>query len=540
MSYITHFSSTDSAVDVEAEFNHNLKAKAKKKRKRRSNLALNQSRKKKKKFDYGESVIIKKPNTDSDINTEECELTEVGEVLSNSLSVGQPEIIYGQVEATVADDSVLEEISVTQESNSNSEAPLSFLQRSIQQCKETLIEQVIGKFDKENLLIHFMSFMNMIANGQLSVVNMSVLLSMELALLLSLASTTQMRYRDETALFWEVVLSVGGPRTLRLFSSDKHVGSVNSGKCEKSKYVPSKGNFNFAVPDEKILRKSRTGLPKVLKCGIIEEAIPLLDPNKEYVLSLDGKQTSPGLLNESEGDVNLWGYEGPPTLQQNLDKLGDEENVILEIVNSAARDDNCLDDFVADLKYVVQIITKRICSLRQAKVRYEQLRGRFKKKIYSHPEIGSRYSIAFSDIDCFIRRADMAIKRLLECNVRWCEIMASINDTSHCFRKNGPILLDSLPNSWILRHPDTLQLDAFLLQYPHYMKQRSELWEKLRNKSLITGSTMHNALGLRTLKAQKEHFKQFVHKSEEKTAITPAMQHGIDYEVLIKIIHRKC
>ena len=186
----------------------------------------------------------------------------MGEVLSHSLSVEQPEIIYGQVEANAADNSVSEEISVTHESNINSEAPLSFLQRSIQQCKDTLIEQVIGKFDKENLLIHFMSFMNMIANGQLSVVNMSVLLSMELALLLSLASTTQMRYRDETALFWEVVLSVGGPRTLRLFSSDKHVGSVNSGKCEKSKYVPSRGNFNFAVPDEKILRKSRTGLQK--------------------------------------------------------------------------------------------------------------------------------------------------------------------------------------------------------------------------------------------------------------------------------------
>ena len=109
MSNITHFSSTDSAVDVEAEFNHNLKAKLKRKRKRRSNLALNQSRKKKKKFDYGESVIIKKPNTDSDINTEDCELTEVGEVLSHSLSVEQPEIIYGQVEANAADNSVSEE-----------------------------------------------------------------------------------------------------------------------------------------------------------------------------------------------------------------------------------------------------------------------------------------------------------------------------------------------------------------------------------------------------------------------------------------------
>ena len=64
------------------------------------------------------------------------------------------------------------------------------------------------------------------------------------------------------------------------------------------------------------------------------------------------------------------------------------------------------------------------------------------------------------------------------------------------------------------------------------MKQRSDLWDKLGKKSLVTGSTMHNALGLHTLKAQKEHFKQFVYKSDDRVAITTAMQHGIDYEVL--------
>ena len=157
---------------------------------------------------------------------------------------------------------------------------------------------------------------------------------MEVALLLSLASTTQMRYRNETALFWEVVLAVGGPRTLRLFSSDKHMGLVNTGDCKKSKYEPSKGNFNFAVPDEKILRKSRTGLSKSVPCGIIEDSIKLLDRDKEYVLSLDGKQTSPGLINETEGDVNLWGHEGPPSLQENLDRIRLQEKFISNLVNA--------------------------------------------------------------------------------------------------------------------------------------------------------------------------------------------------------------
>ena len=70
---------------------------------------------------------------------------------------------------------------------------------------------------------------------------------------------------------------------------------------------------------KKTLLKSKTGLPKVIPCGIIEESVKLLDKDKEFVQSLDGKQLILGLLNESEGDVNLRGYEGPPSLKDNLE-----------------------------------------------------------------------------------------------------------------------------------------------------------------------------------------------------------------------------
>ena len=144
-----------------------------------------------------------------------------------------------------------------------------------------------------------------------------------------------------------------------------------------------------------------------------------------------------------------------------------------------------------------------------AKVRYEQLRKRFQKKITMWPDIGSKYSVAFSEIDCFIKRADDAIEKLLQTNVKWCHIISKINGNEHCFRKWGPILLDSILNSWILRHPDTLQLDEFLKKFLKYMKQRTDLWMDLKNKSFLTGSTMHSVLGLQTLKEQWDHFKIF-------------------------------
>ena len=156
-----------------------------------------------------------------------------------------------------------------------------------------------------------------------------------------------------------------------------------------------------------------------------------------------------------------------------------QENCILDVVGKASRFDSNINEFAPDLKIVAQIVTKCIRSLREAKVRYEQLRSRFKKKIAARLDIGSRYDVAFSDINSFIRRADIAIKNLLEINVEWCSIMATLNGNGAIFRKCGPILLDLMLNSWILRSPETLQLDKFLLKYPQYMKQRSELWYSL-------------------------------------------------------------
>ena len=115
--------------------------------------------------------------------------------------------------------------------------------------------------------------------------------------------------------------------------------------------------------------------------------------------------------------------------------------------------------------------------------------------------------MAFSDINSFIRHADIAIKNLLQINVEWCSIMATINGNEQLFRKSGPILLDTMLNSWILRSPETLQLDDFLKKYPQYMKQRSKLWYSLCKECCVTGSRLHSAIGLRTLKEQKEHFK---------------------------------
>ena len=421
-----------------------------------------------------------------------------------------------------------------------SSTPANYVQRCIRDIPNSdLWKTVLRKCEEKGLTRHFMALMQHIASGQIPVTNMSFLLCLEVGLLHSLDNATQMRYRNDTSMFWELVLSIGGPRLLRLFSSDKHFGQVNSGECKKSKYPPSQGNYNFAVPDEQTLRKSKTEIPKDVPCGIIEESLFLLDANKEYILSLDGKQAGQGLREDGVGDVNLWGFEGPPSLRDTLRFFRNETNNILLIADKVydQEDDTVIDDdVVKQFKFVVEALSLRIKALREAKVRHEMLRSTFTKKVTKFPDMGSRYKIAFAEIEAFIAKADMVINEILQLNVRWCLLMAKINKMSKCIVTRGTVDLEKQGNLRLLLNPDVIErlIPGFIEDYPVYVKQRTPEWFAVRRHSRITASTMHNALGLRTLKAQKEHFDEFVTgKIIPRIETPPAMAHGTKHEVTL-------
>ena len=194
---------------------------------------------------------------------------------------------------------------------------------------------------------------------------------------------------------------------------------VNSGECVKSKYPPKKGSYNFAVPDECTLWKSKTRIPKDVPCGIVEESFQNMDNDKEYILSLDGKQVGQGLKEHGVGDVNFWGFEGPPSLQDTMRHLhnkSNESNNILTIADKVfdQEDKSSLDlEVVKELKFVLQTLSCHIKRLCEAKVHHEILHISFNKKVSKFPEQGSRYNLVFSVIDAFVAKADMVIKEIL-------------------------------------------------------------------------------------------------------------------------------
>ena len=72
------------------------------------------------------------------------------------------------------------------------------------------------------------------------------------------------------------------------------------------------------------------------------------------------------------------------------------------------------------------------------------------------PDQGSRYKLAFSDIDAFIAKSDMVINDILQLNVRWCMVMAKINRNSQCFLSTGTVDMEQQCNYRILLKPRSL------------------------------------------------------------------------------------
>ena len=261
----------------------------------------------------------------------------------------------------------------------------------------------------------------------------------------------------------------------------------------------------------------------------------MLDPNKEYIISLDGKQTVKGLKDIGQGDVDLWGFEGPPTLQATIEQNNKELNFFQMLALKLMDKDNLCEDAMKELKFALQINSHKVKNLREAKVRHEILRTSFQNKIRKFPDQGNWYVLAFAEIDAFIAKSNIMIIKLLDMNMKWCKIMADVNGNSKYFRKDQPIRIDDQDNCYMLLKDDFMDLmygSEFLEQNPQYVKQRSDKWFELRKKSRVTGSTMHNALGLQNLKSQKLHFNNFV----SKTSTVPeepndAMIHGSKHEV---------
>ena len=197
-----------------------------------------------------------------------------------------------------------------------------------------LLPSVIEVLRDENKLDMYLKFQHLLAEIKLPLDNIAFLLFQDIIEWYSLEQTGCMRYSPEVKQFWRIGYKLFKGRFLRFMSGMKNQG-------QEGPLKPSESAINFVVPDVKSLEYTEfSNSLKNVEPRIFTEMIEMLDKddtkqNKTYKLCFDGKKLNPGVENQLKGDVNLWGYEGPPSLKQkqvkakeDVDTLANLERVI--------------------------------------------------------------------------------------------------------------------------------------------------------------------------------------------------------------------
>ena len=131
----------------------------------------------------------------------------------------------------------------------------------------------------------------------------------------------------------------------------------------RGKYDPEQSEINFAVPDERQLHSQDRILGRIIQPGIIDASMNMLENHKDIVLMADCKRLAKGLTGDGMGDVNLWGHEKRPTLQQKLQTFRQDFQTVTAQVQSLP-DASILQCHIG-LKYTMQLITSKIRNVRQ-------------------------------------------------------------------------------------------------------------------------------------------------------------------------------
>ena len=234
--------------------------------------------------------------------------------------------------------------------------------------------------------------------------------------------------------------------------------------------------------------------------------------------------------------MDLLGFEEGLSLQDRQNELTEtlkEIQTLLVEISDQSQDEN-VKDLDESIKYkILQTLKHAHTKLSQLAQEIRELR---RKKEFAKSKFIERggedcrngkfiYVISalhahLYDIDCFLNKYMETLMELIRC-------IADINDTETEFALSEEINLNEKENYVPL--PDDTDSHN-----PHFVKQRSEEWHRIRREALITGSTIYKALGLDTLKAQKEHFDSVMCGVSEKQPSDEQlknMKYGTDNEI---------
>ena len=316
-----------------------------------------------------------------------------------------------------------------------------------------------------------------------------------------------MRYRKVTKVFWSIVYRLCKGAGLKFFSGEKNWGQVVSKECARSNYHPNKSKINFAVPSERVLRNFDEQLPKIIPPGKIHKCLNLLKGQKDIVLMADGKLVTKGLKDNFCGDVNLFGHEVNPNIGELKEEIQKHLNFVSQsLVNFKLCDEVDKYGMVRDL---TNCITGLIGQIRKF-VSHEQkhLRG-YTKSVFSE----QKYVKVISSCKTNLYMSFLWLKKALQLNVKLLNLMSTMQRNTHIFASSTQKHLSECYNIRLLHSAEYVMSKVDPIDYPHLIKDGSDMFLDLKRQSLITCESVYNCLGLYTSKAMKLNFQQYVQET---------------------------
>ena len=214
----------------------------------------------------------------------------------------------------------------------------------------------------------------------------------------------------------------------------------------------------------------------------------------------DIKRISRGLGKNRYGNINLWGFEDPPTLEEKPEQTERELHYIQTMLDEFNELDD-LDKFVK-LKELVKLITDRIRNVRCLQVSKMKKLEKYEKASSST----QNYKYVKSAAKTFIYDCKVFVKSALSINGRICELLSSLHGNWHLL-KTSTLYLSNCENVKCLQSTSYISRYIDLNVNTHLVKQKSDEWFELHKKCFVTASTIYNALGFHGWKELNMQFQ---------------------------------
>jgi hypothetical protein len=196
-----------------------------------------------------------------------------------------------------------------------------------------LLPSVVETLKRKGKIETWIKFNKLLSTDSFPLENIAFLLFLDVVKWFDSGNTTSMRYEDPVVnKFWRIGYKMFHGKWLRFMSGPKSRGGLINNITSPGNFDPTQSRINFSVPFAKVKSTSESPVPpSQVKPGILTH---LLDKfaeqacmNQTFKLCFDGEKINSSISDKS-GDIDLFGFEGSPTLLEKQERLLEEKDVI--------------------------------------------------------------------------------------------------------------------------------------------------------------------------------------------------------------------